>query len=254
MQFCVSLSSEPNNFKIDFSFAYTSLLIFHINMDTLTDEILHICTYLADTDNIHFSVTSKRFSVIKFCVLFFAKVRIKDIIHLSYFHQFSDVIMSDTNDPLPKHIIHLTFGEYFNKPINGCIPNSVTHLTFGTYFDQPINSCIPNSVTHLTFGWNFNQQINGCISDSVTNLTFGSCFNQPIKDCIPDSVTHLTFGWNFNQPINNCIPDSVTHLTFGYDFDKDLDELPISINNIELSSNYKRSISEKILPKVTIRK
>jgi len=70
---------------------------------------------------------------------------------------------------------------------------------------------------------------------------------------LPKHVTHLTFGWDFNRPINSCIPDSVTHLTFGYDFDQNIDELPISINNIELSSNYKRSISKKILSKVTIR-
>jgi len=83
--------------------------------------------------------------------------------------------------------------------------------------------------------------------DSVIHLTFGYDFDQPIYDCIPDSVTHLTFGYDFNQPINGCIPDSVTHLTFGRYFDQNIDELPVSINNIELSSNYKREISEKML-------
>ena len=182
-------------------------------MDTLTDEILYICAYLSDKDNIHLSATSKRLSVIKFRIVFFTKVHIKDIIHLPYFRQFSNVIMSDTDKPLPKHANSLTFHDSLNKSIdNNCIPNSVAHLTFGYYFDQPINGCIP------------------------------------------DSVTHLTFDHNFNQSIKDCIPDSVTHLTFGHYFDQNIDELPISINNITLSSNYKRSISEKMLSKVTIRK
>ena len=196
-------------------------------MDTLTDEILHICAQLSDEDNINLSATSKRLSVIKFRIIFFTLICIKNIIHLSYFHQFTNVIMLDTNEFLPKHVTHLTFGYYFNQPINSCIPESVTNLTFGGHFNQPINGCIPDSVTHLTFDCNFDQPINGCIPESVTHLTFGDCFN---------------------QPINNCIPDSVTHLTFGDYFDQNIDELPISINNISLSSNYKRSISEKMLP------
>ena len=159
-------------------------------METLTDEILRICAYLSNKDNIHLSATSKRLSVIKFRIIFFTLTCIKDIIHLSYFHQFSNVIMLDTNESLPKH------------------------------------------VTHLTFGYHFNQAIDSCISDSVT---------------------HLTFGKFFNQPINGCIPDSVTNLTLGYSFDQNIDGLPILINNITLSGNYKRSISKKMLSKVTIR-
>jgi len=223
-------------------------------MNTLTDEILHICAYLSDKDNIHLSATSKRFSIIKFRILFFTKTRVTDIINLSYFHQFSNVIMSDTNESLPKHVIHLTFDYYFNQPINNCVPNSVTHLTFGGKFNQQINSCIPDSVTHLTFGDHFNQPINGCIPESVTHLTFGHDFNRQINGCIPESVTHLTFGFHFNRAINGCIPDSVTHLTFGWVFNQSIDSIPNSLVNISLHGNYKHEISGKILPKVTMRK
>jgi len=202
-------------------------------MDTLTDEILHICAHLSDKDNIHLSATSKRLSIIKFRILFFTQMYAKDIINLSYFHQFNDVIMFDINEPLPKHVTHLTFAHKFNQPINSCILNSVTHLTFGDSFNKTIKDCIPKSVTHLAFGWDFNLPIYGCIPDSVTHLTFSYCFNQPINDCISDFVMDLSFGWNFDQNI---------------------DSLPVSINNITLSSNYKREISEKILPKVTIKK
>jgi len=80
-------------------------------MNTLTDKILHICAYLSDKDNIHLSIASKRLSVLKFRILFFTKMHIDDIIHLSYFHQFSNVIMSDTNEFLPKYTNRLTFND-----------------------------------------------------------------------------------------------------------------------------------------------
>ena len=159
-----------NHLKIDLSFSCATLFLLLSKMDTLTDEILHICAQLSDKDNIHLSATSKRFSIIKFRILFFTQMYVKDIINLSYFHQFSDIIMSDTNGSLPKHTNRLTFNDHLNQSINGCIPESVTNLTFGYHFDQNI------------------------------------------------------------------------------------DELPISISNIELSINYKRKISKNMVPKVRIRK
>jgi len=168
-------------------------------MDTLTDEILCICTYLSDKDNIHLSATCKCLSEIKSHVLFFTKVYVKDIIHLSYFHQFSNITVFDINVPLPGRTRQLTFSNNFNKSVYGWIPHSITHLTFGFDFNQQIKDCIPDSVTHLTFGDYFNQPINSCIPDSVTHLTFGACFNQPINSCIPNSVTHLGLGRWPNQ-------------------------------------------------------
>ena len=131
----------PWNFSLKFrtplKLTFLSLAVifdFHIKMDTLTDEFLHICAYLSDKDNIYLSDASKRLSIIKFRILFFTKVYIKDIIYLSYFHQFTNVTMSYTNESLPKHISCLAFGHDFDKPINGCIPESVTNLTFGYFF------------------------------------------------------------------------------------------------------------------------
>ena len=39
-------------------------------------------------------------------------------VFLSYFHQFSNVTMSDTKESLPKRTIYLTFCDYFDQPIN----------------------------------------------------------------------------------------------------------------------------------------
>ena len=86
---------------------------------------------------------------------------------------------------------------------------SVTHLTFGDYFDQPIDSCIPGFVTHLTFGCYFNKPINGCIPDSVTHLTFGSDFDQPI-DQIPDPVKNISLHENYKQKISDELFSKIT--------------------------------------------
>jgi hypothetical protein len=91
---------------------------------------------------------------------------------------------------LPASITHLTFDDYFNKPVSN-LPVLITHLTFGAYFNQPVDN-LPASVTHLTFGSYFNQPVDN-LPASVTHLTFGSYFNQPV-DNLPALINHLTFG------------------------------------------------------------
>jgi len=89
------------------------------------------------------------------------------------------------------------------------MPDSITHLTFGWFFNQPINSCIPDSVTHLTFGYNFNQTINGCIPDSITHLTFGYDFNQSM-DSMPNSVVNILLSRNYRREISKKMLSKVT--------------------------------------------
>ena len=136
-------------------------------MDTLTDEILRVCVHLSDQDKVHLSATSKRLSNIKFRILFLTKMFAKDIINLSYFNRFSNVIMSDTKEFLPKHVTHLTFSERFNQAINGCIPKSVKNLTFGYGFNQSIDS-MPNSVVNISLRWNYGRKIGEKMLPKVT--------------------------------------------------------------------------------------
>ncbi len=77
--------------------------------------------------------------------------------------------------------IYLLVGILINPYITVYIPASVTHLTFGRYFNQPINiGTIPANVTHLSFCEKFNQPIYpGTIPANVTHLSFGQDFNQP---------------------------------------------------------------------------
>lgn len=113
---------------------------------------------------------------------FDTEMYIFDIMELPYFDRFSDVVVRDTESPIPKCVTHLTF-------------------TFG--FNKKIGSCLPATVTRLTFSNNFNQLIKGAVPKSVTHLTFGHCYRSPVIDYIPESVTHLKFGAMFDRPEQN---------------------------------------------------
>jgi len=75
---------------------------------------------------------------------------------------------------------------------------SVTKLTFGFWFNQPINGCIPYGVSKIIFGWTFNQPINDYIPSLVTEITFGSGFKQNMN-CIPLSVRKITFIGEYSE-------------------------------------------------------
>jgi hypothetical protein len=277
----LSLSQKIDNLTIttdnNYYYQYTRML-------TLYDDIIiKIADELSDKQKIYVSLISKQFDRLKFKMIYTKLISLSKIISLPYFDKFENILLDVMNvtyptsskficflangSDIPQKITHLTFGFYFNNPINNCIPSFVTHLTFGYYFNQPINDCIPSSVTHLSFGWFFDQSINNCIPSSVTHLTFGGRFNQSINNCIPSSVTYLTFGWHFNQPINdcipffvthlifgynfnqsinNCIPPSVTHLSFGYNFNQQIKEIPTSVKKIIIEESYVLEIDEKV--------
>jgi hypothetical protein len=64
---------------------------------------------------------------------------------------------------------HLTFGWYFNHPVDSLPPN-ITHLVFGLYFNQPIDS-LPENISSLRFGEQFNRPFN-IIYDNLHEITF----------------------------------------------------------------------------------
>lgn len=77
--------------------------------------------------------------------------------------------------------------------------NSITHLTFSNYFNKPVDN-LPQSIIYLTFSNQFNKPVDN-LPQSITHLIFGKYFNQPV-DNLPQSITHLTFGEFFNQPVD----------------------------------------------------
>lgn len=84
---------------------------------------------------------------------------------------------------LPRNLARLTFGFYFNQPVNDIVwPQSITHLTFGYRFDQPVDAeRLPQSVTHLTFGWHFNQSIDvDRLPPNIQVLSLARSYPHPI--------------------------------------------------------------------------
>ena len=69
------------------------------------------------------------------------------------------LIFENYNHPIdnciPKNVILISFGNYFNQPINkNSIPDGVLYLYFGKSFNQSIEN-IPSSVIHLSLDWNY---------------------------------------------------------------------------------------------------
>jgi len=168
----------------------------------------------SDKDKCHLIMSCKGMSKCRF--FFNERVKIEKIVTSKFFNHFINVKVNNFDVLFPPFITHLTFGWWFDQPIENRIPSTITHLRFGNHFDQPIENCIPSSVVHLKFD------------------TF---FNQPIKNNIPTSVTHLTFGWHFEQAVSD-IPSSVTHLFFNTKESIDFDTIPSTVRYLQIRGEY----------------
>jgi len=142
-----------------------------------------------------------------------------------------------TNMPLiinqMPHIMHLTFGIFFDGSIDNLIPKTIKHLIFGITFNKPIINNIPLSVTHLTFGVGFNQPIDKTASN-VTHLTLDNLNISITTEQFFEKVTHLRFGFHFNKSIKGYISPSVKYLEFGPKFAQSLNDIPSSVIQIKI--------------------
>jgi len=143
-------------------------------MDITLDILGYIINFIeTNKDKCYFLMTCKGISNTNF--KFNEMINLKNIYGKTrWFDNFINVMM-DEETKLKKYIF----------------PFHVTHLTFGFWYDQPIDGIIPYGVTHLTFGCCFNQNIKDCLPDTVTHLTIGHAFSKPLINCIPLSITHL---------------------------------------------------------------
>ena len=71
-------------------------------------------------------------------------------------------------EALPPKLTHLTFGRWFNQPLdNVTLPPTLTHLTFGYRFNQPLdNVTLPPTLTHLTLHASYDRQLD-CLPPRV---------------------------------------------------------------------------------------
>ena len=167
--------------------------------------------------------------------LFLSKISNLRNYNLKQYSGLIDIIFE--NDVITK----LTFGEYFNSPVNH-LPSTLKHVTFGKYFNQPVNY-LPPTLTQLTFGYMsiFNQPVDN-LPSTLTYLTLGRTFNQPVNH-LPLGLTHVTFGENFNQPVNQ-LPSTLTHITFGRSFNQSVNDLPPTLTHLTFyyTSNFNQPV------------
>jgi hypothetical protein len=155
----------------------------------------------------------------------------------------SDVLVHQIDDILPEGLIELTFGMYYDNPINR-LPLGLKKIVFGVLFNQCLNSCIPNGCEHLEFGDGFNQPIMlGDIPPTIKYLSFGRYFNQSIAGVLPDSIETLVFGECFNQNINGILPRNLKSLTLGYNFKGTIVDVPVSLSALSITEDYPHPIS-----------
>jgi hypothetical protein len=178
--------------------------------------------------------------------------------------------------PLFTNLTHLTFGKYFNQPINEFtipferalregVPSKLKYLEFGEQFNQPLTvNVLPITLTHLVFGDNFNQTLNiGILPLNLSHLVFGKCFNQKITEgMLPANLKKLVFGHDFHHLfLERELPKNLTHLSFGQnndlwidDFDSyynsrfDKNVLPINLKYLYLGDYFNQALSENTFP------
>jgi hypothetical protein len=210
------------------------------------DIILLICKYLHDKNKINYLSVSKSAHILKHETIFRKKVDLHQILQLSYFDQFTNVIVGERFDKLPKNTKLVTFSDYFNKSINGLnFPPNIIGIKFGRCFDSNIDDCIPSTIKYLTFGKNFDCPINKKLPDNIIHVVFGRYFNKPINGILPDNLKHLHLGRYFNQSIDN-LPSSLITLFLGHWFNEPICKLPNGLQNLYIDSIY--SFTIKYLP------
>jgi hypothetical protein len=188
----------------------------------IRDIILKICDSLCDYDRLNFLSITKKNNKCKRHIFFNEEVHMKQIIDLPYFNRFRNVIVTDTIDKLPRHLLQLRLESYIADKINK-IPLSLTHLTLYYRCNQKLLDNIPDTITSLVLDMNITRNIQGCIPKNIKQLRFTGVSLEDVTDLnawIPEKVTHLFFessGCSAN--ISNCIPKSVEHLEINMQLD-----------------------------------
>ncbi|EGG19623.1 hypothetical protein DFA_00201 [Cavenderia fasciculata] len=97
-------------------------------------------------------------------------------------HQIQPILSTT----LSRSLTWLHLGSEFNERIaKGSLPHTLTQLSFGKWFNQPLNGVLPTQLLTLHLGSDFNQPFTaGSLPDSIKELKFGYSFNQPLYQAI----------------------------------------------------------------------
>lgn len=167
---------------------------------------------------------------------------------LTEFTNLTEIVFDDNFNKsicifLPSLIEKISFGKYFNLPIDG-LPDNINSLSFSYSFNKSINK-LPNNLLYLSFGNNFNRPLFN-LPENLKVLKFGDCFNNNL--ILSPNLEEIYFGLDFNREILD-FPNTLKVLHFGARYNQPL-HLPINLEEIRIYILYNKPI---ILPK-TVKK
>ncbi|CAM9556584.1 unnamed protein product [Ectocarpus fasciculatus] len=141
----------------------------------------------------------------------------------------------------PDSLQELTFGYYFNHPIDeiGEKATGLRELTLGWNFDQSLAGvALPKNLEVLTIAGVYNRPLDEVqLPSGLRSLTLGGLFDLPLVSArLPERLESLRLGWAFDQPLFASWPPNLKTLALGYRFNQPVESVrfPPSLEEFEL--------------------
>ena len=98
-------------------------------------------------------------------------------------------------------------------------------IRFDDNFNEPFDNYQQNNeITHIIFGYKFNKPLSNIhlFSNNLISITLGICYNQSIEHLqFCNHLRILIISGNFNQPIDD-LPDSIEYIEINGYFNKNI--------------------------------
>ncbi|KAK5576296.1 hypothetical protein RB653_007437 [Dictyostelium firmibasis] len=175
----------------------------------------------------------------------------QNVTNLSFGKSFSSAIGPNS---LPKSTRVLSLGKFKDSVDHNILQENLISIDFGEYFNRPLFSnmfSFSKSINTIIFGKGFTQPIASKVFshlNELKTLKFGDHFNSIIlADELPNSLTYLDLG-GYNKPLElGVLPNSLISLKF-YCFNKTINNLPSSIEYLNLGWSFNQIIEKGVLP------
>lgn len=128
---------------------------------------------------------------------------------------------------LHKNLIDVSFGYFFNKPVN--LTNRLIKISFDCEFNQPVQ--LPKFLTHVSFGKKFSQKV--ILPNKLKYISTGLYFNQ--NNILPKHLTEVKFSYVNKKMV---LPESVKQLSISDCSIWFIDNLPNNLREIHFSWNF----------------
>lgn len=186
------------------------------------DSALNICKFLNDKSKIRFLSTTSALDKLKTKVTFRTQLTTKQIEHLPYFNQFTQIFLENAADRIPSNVKIVNVRKDFDGLIEMLqLYKNIRYIHFESDFKQEIKDKLPPNVKYLSFQSYYEHFYPGAIPDSVTTMIItggydSSWFTGYKRDAhwIPDTVTNLTIRYNYGHAIR--LSPNLTHLSVNF--------------------------------------